>query len=100
MKKFKLWTVVLTLIIGIVVGVVAQELRFASSVGVANLESLLNAISIVKNNSVNDIDTETMVNGMLKGLALSLEDDYARYYSPEELARITTENAKRFFKIQ
>lgn len=81
----KNWLIPLMLIIGIAAGAIAQEIRFSAGMDVKNYESIMQAYTIAKDKSVNEFTEQQLVDGMLSGLAGMLEDDYAHYYTSEEL---------------
>ena len=84
-KSFNKWIIPLTLVVGIILGMVVQELRIASQIDMQHLESLIAAYKIAKDNSIEEFEQDELISGMMYGLAASLEDDYAYYFSPEEL---------------
>jgi len=87
MKNKGKWLVALMLVLGIIIGVAVQELRFTKTMSAKNLESILHAYNIAKDRSVNEFTEQQLVDGMISGLAGMLEDDYAHYYTAEELVK-------------
>ncbi len=88
-KSLNKWIIpltALTLIVGIIIGIVVQEARLASAINMADLESIIAAYKLAKDNAIEDFDDQTLVTGLLNGLAGTLQDDYAYYFSKEELS--------------
>lgn len=79
------WIVAIALVLGIVIGAVAQEIRFSGSLTFSQLESLIEAANLAADKSINDYSKEELVDFMLYGLSEGLDDDYACYFTAEEL---------------
>ncbi|MCR4693990.1 MAG: S41 family peptidase [Pseudobutyrivibrio sp.] len=56
--------------------------------GLSKLDTL---ITVLQEFYYKDVDDETLVNGMYKGLVESLEDPYSAYYTPEEYQELMTD---------
>ena len=54
---------------------------------------------VIENDYLGDADAGLLEAGMFKGIAAGLGDVYADYYSPEEFAEITQENAGSYIGI-
>ena len=52
---------------------------------ISQFESISQAAGIVKNNAVEDYDSEKITQMLLSGLSAGLNDDYSRYYTAQEL---------------
>ena len=79
------WVALLTLVAGFFVGAFTQEKRLAGKLSISQFESISQAAGIVKNNAVEDYDSEKITQMLLSGLSAGLNDDYSRYYTAEEL---------------
>lgn len=83
-KYFNKWIIPLTLVVGILLGVLFQEIRISSKIDMRHLESIIQAYGIAKENAIEEFDQDRLVAGMIYGLAASLNDEYAYYFTPEE----------------
>ena len=79
------WVALLTLVAGFFVGAFTQEKRLAGKLSISQFESISQAAGIVKNNAVEDYDSEKITQMLLSGLSAGLNDDYSRYYTAQEL---------------
>ena len=79
----KIMGYVLVLVIGAVIGSIIQDFRAAGVLGRDNYRSVLTAVNLVKNQSINEYTADEITDMMLTGLASYIEDDYSYYFTPE-----------------
>lgn len=78
--------------VGLCGGLAIQEYRYTgpavsdAGLTVEQIRALNEALYIVDHYAIEEHDEDFSVDYALKGIAASLEDDYAYYFTPEELA--------------
>ncbi len=80
-------SIVLLVAISFTAGYISANPRlfFANGLSFDQVRLIKEASKIIDTYSLEGTDNETMINYALKGMAASLDDDYAYYFSPEEL---------------
>ncbi len=109
-SKTKVWPIILAAIVGLAIGcavtlgiglsVVASKISFTDESAEKVLENLQSGdtsdsklttiISYIENFYYKDVDADTLVNGVYKGVVNSLDDPYSEYYTAEEYKDLMT----------
>ncbi len=88
-KGISLLAVVIIGVLCFTSGFFANKLLFASSLSFEQLIAINRAISLTQNYSIYDQDKAHTVDFAIKGIAASLDDDYAYYYTADEMVEFS-----------